>query len=105
MALGDARRALEIRCVPTTLAELEAQASTAADEAIDACEIRTPVHACLRQLDTKEREVVRLRFEADLPQEEIGRRMHLSQSQASRLLATALERLPRELAPELDRAA
>ncbi|MGZ4356669.1 MAG: sigma-70 family RNA polymerase sigma factor, partial [Gaiellaceae bacterium] len=89
----------------TPLAELEARASAAADEAIDACEVRALVHAGLRHLDTREREAVRLRFEADLPQAEIGRRMCISQSQASRLLAAALEKLRRELAPEWDRAA
>lgn len=105
VAVGEARRALESRMVPTPWAELESCASTAAEEAMDACEVRALVHAGLRRLGAREREAVRLRFGADLPQSEIGRRMRISQSQASRVLATALEKLRRELAPELDQAA
>jgi RNA polymerase sigma-B factor len=105
VAVGDALRALGIGCTPAPLAELEAQACSAADEAIDACELRALVEAGLRHLDRREREAVRLRFEVDLPQAEIGRRMHISQSQASRLLATALMKLRLELSPEYDRAA
>ena len=84
LAVGEARRALETRLAPTPWADLESCASTAAEEAMDACEVRALVHAGLRHLDTREREAVRLRFGADLPQSEIGRRMRISQSQASR---------------------
>ena len=105
LAVGEARRALETRLAPTPWADLESCASTAAEEAMDACEVRALVHAGLRHLDTREREAVRLRFGADLPQSEIGRRMRISQSQASRLLAAALEKLRCQLAPELERAA
>jgi RNA polymerase sigma-B factor len=105
VAVGDARRALETRCPPTPWTELESCASVAADEEIDACELRALVQAGLRHLDTREREAVRLRFVADLQQTEIGRRMGISQSQASRILASALEKLRRELGPELEQAA
>jgi RNA polymerase sigma factor (sigma-70 family) len=46
-----------------------------------------------------------LRFVGDLSQTEIAQRLHISQSQASRLLAGALEKLRSELAPKVDRAA
>lgn len=103
--VADARRALQTHYTTTPLAELEAHASAAADEAIDACEVRAFVQAGLEQLGAQEREAVKLRFEADLQQAEIGRRLHISQSQASRLLATALAKLRRELAPDWDQAA
>jgi RNA polymerase sigma-B factor len=105
VAVGEARRALETRYAPTPWTELESWASAAADEEIDACEVRALVQAGLRRLDSREREAVRLRFVADLPQAEIGRRIDVSQSQASRILASALEKLRRELGPELDQAA
>jgi RNA polymerase sigma-B factor len=105
VAVGEARRALESRRAPTPWTELEACASAEAEEEIDACEVRALVQAGLRHLDAREREAVGLRFVADLPQTEIGRRMDISQSQASRILAGALEKLRLELGPELDQAA
>ncbi len=104
MPVGDVRRALETRCTPTPLAELEERPSTEADDAIDACEVRALVHAGMQHLDQREREAVKLRFGADLEQAEIGRRMRISQSQASRLLSSALTKLRLELAPEWDTA-
>jgi len=105
MALGEAQRALALRRRSTPWSELELHASGTADEEIDACEVRALVQAGLQRLDSREREAVRLRFAVDLSQAEIGRRLHISQSQASRLLATALGKLRRELGPVVDRAA
>ncbi len=48
-----------------------------------------------RTLTRREREVVRLRFEEDLTQEQIGRIIGLSQMQISRILREALEKLRR----------
>ena len=104
MPVGDVRRALETRCTPTPFAELEERPSTEAEDAIDACEVRALVHAGMQHLDRREREAVKLRFGADLGQAEIGRRMRISQSQASRLLSSALTKLRLELAPEWDTA-
>jgi RNA polymerase sigma-B factor len=44
-------------------------------------------------LTAREREVVRLRFEEDLMQEEIGKRVGVSQMQVSRVLRQALAKL------------
>ena len=105
MGVGEAHRALELPRNPTPLTEFEEQRSSAADEAIDACELRAVVRAGLHCLDARERVAIMLRFEEDLAQAEIGRRLGISQSQASRLLATALAKLRRELATEWNQAA
>jgi RNA polymerase sigma-B factor len=44
-------------------------------------------------LDEREREILRLRFEEDLTQREIGERIGVSQMQVSRLIRTALARM------------
>jgi RNA polymerase sigma-B factor len=88
---------------PATLAALELVQSTAADEELEACERRALVGVLLTALDARERELVRLRYAEDLPQTEIARRMRMSQSQASRLLAAALLKL--RLSADLNRAA
>lgn len=44
-------------------------------------------------LDECERQVLRLRFEEDLYQREIGRRLGVSQMQVSRIMRTALGKL------------
>jgi RNA polymerase sigma-B factor len=105
IAVGEAEHALETSCIPAPLEQLAAHHSAVADDAIERCELRALVQAGMRQLDRREREAVSLRFGADLPQAEIGRRMHISQSQTSRLLASALTKLRHELAPECDQAA
>ena len=79
--------------------------SADAEDAIEACEQRALLRRVLGSLDRREREVVCLRFVADLSQTEIAGRLHISQSQASRLLTGALEKLRGELAPGLDNAA
>jgi RNA polymerase sigma-B factor len=48
---------------------------------------------------------VLLRFGGDLSQSEIAQRLEISQSQASRLLAAALEKLRHRLEADVDRAA
>jgi RNA polymerase sigma-B factor len=47
----------------------------------------------MRSLTPREREVVRLRFEEDLTQADIGERIGVSQMQVSRVLRQALSRL------------
>ena len=88
-----------------SLAALERRASTAAEEEIEACERRALVEELLAVLAPRERELLRLRFGGDLSQSEIARRLEISQSQASRLLAGALDKLRRTLEPEVGRAA
>ena len=87
------------------LAQAELRPSADAEDAIEACEDRALLRRSLGSLDVREREVVCLRFVGDLSQIEIARRLHISQSQASRLLAGALEKLRSELAPGVDCAA
>jgi RNA polymerase sigma-B factor len=59
---------------------------------------RGTIEAMLRRATPREREILRLRFEEDLTQREIGRRIGLSQMHVSRLLREVLARL-RDAAP------
>ncbi len=102
---AEAGSALLASATPAPLTTLERRASAAADAEIEACEERALVEELLASLDPREREVVRLRFGADLSQSEIARRLNISQSQTSRILTAALEKLRRSFGPELDRAA
>jgi RNA polymerase sigma-B factor len=68
------------------------------DDGFNRAEQRAVLHALMRSLTPREREVVRLRFEEDLTQAAIGERIGVSQMQVSRVLRQALARL-RALAP------
>ena len=81
------------------LSALEPHPSAAAADEFAACEDRELVRELFAVLAPRERALVRLRFGGDLSQAEIGRLLHISQSQASRLLSAALEKL-RALAVE-----
>jgi RNA polymerase sigma-B factor len=63
------------------------------DPGFDGAEDRALVDGLLRQLSRREREIVRLRFDQDLTQFEIGERVGLSQMHVSRVLRSALEKL------------
>jgi RNA polymerase sigma-B factor len=54
---------------------------------------RGAIEAMLRHATRREREVLRLRFEEDLTQREIGRRIGVSQMHVSRILRDVLARL------------
>jgi RNA polymerase sigma-B factor len=95
LSLDDARRALAGASSTVPLATLDDRESVEASDAIEACERRALVEELLGALSPRERAAVALRFGSDLPQREIGRRLHLSQSQTSRILAAALEKLRR----------
>jgi RNA polymerase sigma-B factor len=56
-------------------------------------EAHDEVQAALRQLDTRERAIIHLRFFEELSQSEVARRLHISQMHVSRLQARALRRL------------
>jgi RNA polymerase sigma-B factor len=86
------------RATPLPLDELEQRASPDAEEALEDCERRTLVAELLAVLTPREREAVRLRFEEDLQQTAIARRLGVSQSSASRVLASALTKLRRTAA-------
>jgi RNA polymerase sigma-B factor len=95
LSLDEAERALGGAAAPLPLATLDDRASADAAEAIEACEERAFVEELLGALDARERAALTLRFRSDLPQREIARRLRLSQSQTSRVLAGALEKLRR----------
>src|SRR5207253_2115130 len=89
IALDDARAALAGPAVSVPLSALEPHPSAAAADEFAACEDRELVAV----LAPRERALVRLRYSEDMSQAEIGRLMDISQSQASRLLSAALEKL------------
>jgi RNA polymerase sigma-B factor len=66
------------------------------DPGFDEAEDRATVDGLLRHLSRREREIVRLRFDEDLTQVEIGARLSLSQMHISRLLRNALAKLRAE---------
>ena len=63
------------------------------DDGFARAEHRAVLQALLRSLPSREREVVRLRFEEDLTQAEIGEHIGVSQMQVSRVLRRAIARL------------
>ena len=95
LSLDEARLALAGASSTVPLATLGDRESVEASDAIEACEQRALVEELLGALTPRERAAVALRFGSDLPQREIGQRLHLSQSQTSRVLASALEKLRR----------
>jgi RNA polymerase sigma-B factor len=64
-----------------------------ADNGYGQAEQRVLLDGLLRHLNPREREVVRLRFEEDLTQQEIGDRIGISQMQVSRILRASIPRL------------
>jgi RNA polymerase sigma-B factor len=63
------------------------------DEGFRRAEDRATIDRLSRRLNRRHREVIRMRFEEDLTQLEIGLRLGVSQMQVSRLLGEALDRL------------
>jgi len=79
---------------PARLPEaLAAGDRTAAADFRDQSDARVTVQAAMRTLPARDRRVLRLRFELDLTQEEIARRVGISQVQVSRAIRAALGRL------------
>ena len=73
------------------------------DDGFDRAEQRALLSDLMRSLTQREREVIRLRFEADLTQAQIGEIIGVSQMQVSRVLRQAIARLrvlARQGAPE-----
>ncbi len=64
-----------------------------AEDGYQRAEQRATLETLLRCLTAREREVLRLRFEEDLTQAEIGERVGLSQMQISRVLRQAIDRV------------
>ena len=65
----------------------------AIDDGFDRAEQRAHLDALLRSLTPRQRDVIRMRFEEDLTQAEIGERIGVSQMQVSRVLRQAIARL------------
>jgi RNA polymerase sigma-B factor len=86
----------ELARVPVPLTDSATPPGRGPDPLADS-EHRVLVARALDKLDRRERQIVRLRFYADLTQEEIARRLGMSQTHASRLIASALAKLEREL--------
>jgi RNA polymerase sigma-B factor len=63
------------------------------DGGFQKAEARVTLQSLSRVLTTREREIVRLRFEQDLTQAEIGNAVGLSQMHVSRVLRASLEKL------------
>jgi RNA polymerase sigma-B factor len=63
------------------------------EEGYDLAESRATLDRLLQTVTPREREVLRLRFEEDLTQAEIGERIGVSQMQVSRLIRQAVARL------------
>jgi RNA polymerase sigma-B factor len=63
------------------------------DDGFEGAEQRATLDVLRRSLTARERDIVRLRFEDDLTQAEIGDIVGLSQMHVSRLLRTAVEKL------------
>jgi len=67
------------------------------DPALERAELRAVLRPAMERLEPRERRILWLRFYGDLTQEEIGRRVNLSQMHVSRLLKRALRHLRRLL--------
>jgi len=68
------------------------------EEEVDRAEDRVLLHQALRRLTPRERLIVKLRFDDDLTQGEIGERIGVTQMQVSRLLSKVMTTLRTELA-------
>jgi RNA polymerase sigma-B factor len=74
------------------------------DEGLEAAEFRTVIARGVDALSESDRRLLRMRFEEDLTQSEIARRIGTSQMQVSRLLRAAIERI-RIISGEIDPSA
>jgi RNA polymerase sigma-B factor len=63
------------------------------DDGYERAEERVLAEQLSRGLSARDREILRLRFEEDMTQAEIGQALGVSQMQVSRLIRSALERL------------
>jgi RNA polymerase sigma-B factor len=75
-----------------------------ADDVYRATEERLDVWSSLRALHRRERDALRCRYFADMSQSEVARALGISQTQASRLLASGLTKLRVNLAGNRDLA-
>ena len=71
------------------------------DEEFSLTELRVSLDAACRQLATRDREVVRMRFVEEMTQSEIAARIGVTQMQVSRILTRVLGTLRERLTPDL----
>jgi RNA polymerase sigma-B factor len=88
--LAEAMRAEQAR---TPLSLTDAGPAVSSDETFDASEDRLLISRALRSLHNQERLALRYRYFQDLSQKEIAARLGISQTQASRLIASGLRKL------------
>jgi RNA polymerase sigma-B factor len=74
-------------------ADTVAESLGSSEQGYDRAEERATIEPLLGRISSRERTVLRLRFEEDLTQAEIGERIGVSQMQVSRLIRQALARL------------
>jgi RNA polymerase sigma-B factor len=96
--LGEAFRAEQAR-VPLSLADAP---TVSADEVFRRSEDRLLVSSGMRLLHRRERQALRYQYFADLSQDEIARRLGISQTQVSRLIASGLAKLRADLEEKSD---
>jgi RNA polymerase sigma-B factor len=92
-ALAAALRAEEA-AAPVSLADAT---PAIRDDELHTSEDRIAVSSCLRRLHRSERSALHYRYFADLSQSEVAARLGVSQTQASRLLASGLAKIRAEL--------
>ena len=76
--------------------DLEHDVHAHEEQGFGAVEAAATIAPLLRELDDREREILRLHFDEDLTQAEIGRRIGCSQMHVSRLMREAVARLAHE---------
>lgn len=76
--------------------DLEHDVHAHEEQGFGAAEAAATIAPLLRELDDREREILRLYFDEDLTQAEIGRRIGCSQMHVSRLMREAVARLAHE---------
>ena len=98
MEVGSAYSTASLSSAPVGGEELDPMETIGADDAgFDRSERRLALAPALDVLDDREREILRLRFEEDLPQTQIAERVGLSQMHVSRLIRKSLTAMRAEL--------
>lgn len=85
--------AVEAERAGETISLEDAGSAVSADEVFRASDDRVALSAGMRHLHRRERQALRCRFFADMSQDEIAGRLGISQTQASRLIASGLWKL------------
>src|SRR3954447_7632806 len=93
----DLAEAVHVEQAESPLALADAGPAVTADETFRATESRVAVPAGMRTLHRRERQALRCRYFADMSQSEIAHALGISQTHASRLLASGLAKLRENL--------